>query len=63
MNITTVGLDLAKNVFHVEGLDEHGHEKMKKRLLRSQCFLIAHPGSKATALLEFLPPANPAACE
>ena len=36
MNITTVGLDLAKNVFHMVGLDAHGHEKQKKRLSRSQ---------------------------
>ena len=36
MNITTVGMDLAKNVFHVVGLDEHGHEKMKKQLSRRQ---------------------------
>jgi len=36
MNITTIGLDLAKNVFHIVGLDEHGHEKMKKRLSRRQ---------------------------
>lgn len=36
MNITTVGMDLAKNVFHIVGLDAHGHEKMKKRLSRNQ---------------------------
>lgn len=36
MNITTVGLDLAKSVFHVVALDAHGHEKMKKRLSRAQ---------------------------
>jgi len=36
MNITTVGLDLAKNVFHVVGLDARGHEQMKKCLSRSQ---------------------------
>jgi len=36
MNITTIGLDLAKNLFHIVGLDAHGHEKMKKRLSRSQ---------------------------
>ena len=36
MNITTVGLDLAKNVFHVVGVDTVGHEQMKKRLTRSQ---------------------------
>lgn len=36
MNITTVGMDLAKNVFHIVGLDAHGHEKMKKRLSRNE---------------------------
>lgn len=36
MNITTVGLDLAKNVFHLVGLDAHGREVMKKRLTRGQ---------------------------
>jgi len=36
MYITTVGLDLAKNVFHIVGLDEKGREKMKKRLSRGQ---------------------------
>lgn len=33
MNITTVGLDLAKNVFHLIGFTEHGKE-VKKRVLR-----------------------------
>ena len=33
MNITTVGLDLAKNVFHVVCFDSKGKE-MKKRMLR-----------------------------
>lgn len=36
MNITTVGMDLAKDVFHIVGLDEQGHEKMKKLLTRRQ---------------------------
>jgi transposase len=34
--VTTIGLDLAKNVFHVVGLDAHGHEVGKKRLSRGQ---------------------------
>jgi hypothetical protein len=38
MNITTVGLDWAKNVFHVVGFDEHGHERVKKRLSRGHGF-------------------------
>ncbi len=36
MHITTVGLDLAKNVFHLVGLDAQGREIMKKRLSRVQ---------------------------
>lgn len=36
MNVTTVGLDLAKNVFHLVGLNAQGQEKMKKRLSRGQ---------------------------
>lgn len=34
--ITTVGLDLAKNVFHVVYLDRHGREVGKKMLRRNQ---------------------------
>ena len=32
--ITTVRIDLAKNVFHAVGHDAQGREKMKKRLSR-----------------------------
>lgn len=36
MKITTVGLDLAKNVFHVVCVDEGGHEVKKRMLRRNQ---------------------------
>jgi hypothetical protein len=36
MKITTVGLDLAKNVFHVVCFDEHSNEVKKKKLHRKQ---------------------------
>ena len=36
MNVTTVGLDLAKQVFHVVGADGHGKVVLKKRLKRAQ---------------------------
>ena len=36
MNITTVGLDLAKNVFHVVCLNEHNKEVRKRMLRRNQ---------------------------
>ena len=34
--ITTIGLDLAKNVFQVQGIDEVGNVLVRKRLRRSQ---------------------------
>ena len=36
MNITTIGLDLAKNVFQVHGVNEQGKMVLKKQLKRSQ---------------------------
>lgn len=36
MKITTVGIDLAKNVFQVHGIDEHGKAVLKKQLRRDQ---------------------------
>ena len=36
MNITTVGVDLAKSVFQVHGVDQHGKLVLKKQLKRSQ---------------------------
>ena len=34
MKITTIGIDLAKNVFQVHGVDEHGKVLLKKLLKR-----------------------------
>jgi transposase len=36
MKITTIGIDLAKNVFQVHGVDEHGRAVLKKQLKRDQ---------------------------
>ena len=36
MKVTTVGLDLAKNVFQVHGTDEHGARVFNRQLRRSQ---------------------------
>lgn len=36
MQITTVGLDLAKNVFQIHGANEHGKPVLRKTLRRSQ---------------------------
>lgn len=34
MNVTTVGIDLDKNVFSVHGVDAHGKAALKKALCR-----------------------------
>ena len=36
MKITTVGIDLAKNVIQVHGVDEHGKTVLKKQLKRGE---------------------------
>jgi transposase len=36
MKITTIGIDLAKNVFQLHGADDKGHAVLKKQLKRSQ---------------------------
>lgn len=36
MQITAVGLDLAKNTFHLVGFDAQGREVMKKQMSRVQ---------------------------
>ena len=34
MGVELIGIDLAKNVFHLHGTDRFGHEVMKKRVFR-----------------------------
>jgi transposase len=36
MKITTIGLDLAKNVFQLHGIDERGRVVLKRQLKRAQ---------------------------
>lgn len=36
MNVRTIGIDLAKEVFQVHGVDEHGKRLFNKQLKRSQ---------------------------
>jgi transposase len=36
MQVTTIGLDLAKHVFQVHGVDETGTATVRKRLRRAQ---------------------------
>jgi len=36
MNITTIGLDIAKNVFQIHGVDANGKVVLRKQLKRNQ---------------------------
>lgn len=36
MNVVRIGLDIAKSVFHVHGVDPHGKPVVRKTLSRSQ---------------------------
>lgn len=36
MKVTTVGIDLAKNVFSVHGIDEHGKAVLKRTISRGK---------------------------
>lgn len=36
MNVKTIGLDIAKTIFHHIGLDQHGNQVLKKKLRRGQ---------------------------
>ncbi len=36
MNVTTIGLDIAKSVFHLVGAEASGKQVLKKRLQRKK---------------------------
>jgi len=40
MKITTSGIDVAKSVFQVHGIDEHGKVVLRRQLRRSQLVLF-----------------------
>ena len=36
MKITTIGIDLAKNIFQIHGVDNHGKTALRKKLKRAE---------------------------
>jgi transposase len=38
MNVATIGIDLAKNLFQIHGVDPHGHPVLRKQIKRAQLF-------------------------
>ena len=41
--LSVVGIDLAKSIFHLVGMDERGKIILRKRLARGECVQTAWP--------------------
>ena len=52
MNITRLGLDTAKSIFQVHGIDETGKAIMKRKLQRSEIFPFFEKLDPCTIYLE-----------
>jgi transposase len=61
MKITTVGIDLAKNVFQIHAVNEHGKTVLKKQLKRDQVaeFFVNLPPCLASRKLTMIPGIGP----
>lgn len=46
MKITRIGLDLAKDVFQVHGVDRDGRTVVRRRLRRGECANTRHTRQK-----------------
>ena len=49
MKITRVGVDIAKTVFHVHGVDRHGHTQWQAKLKRANGWMRYVSGSRSAA--------------
>jgi transposase len=57
MQITTLGIDMAKHVFQLHGVDKHGHVVLTKRLSRAK--VLPFMAQYRHASLAWKPPAAP----
>ena len=46
MNITTIGIDLAKSVFQLHGIDSSGKVLVKKQIKRAQMAEYLYPSGQ-----------------
>ena len=58
MTITVIGLDLAKNVFQVHGIDEKGRAILRRKLRRSDVLPFFSKLTPALVGMEAWPPRN-----
>lgn len=54
MQVTTIGINLAKNIFQVHGVDAGGAIVVRKRLGRSKCAVIFREPSSMTQEMAML---------
>ena len=52
MNITLLGIDIAKHVFQLHGIDRHGSCHLKKRLSRDKLLAFTVNLPKCTIVME-----------
>src|SRR5208283_2664646 len=52
MSITMIGLDTAKSVFHVHGVNEAGKAELKRKLRRSELIPFFEKQERCTVVME-----------
>ncbi len=52
MAIETVGIDIAKNVFQLHGVDRNGHAILKRRVMRDELLAVIAQIESCTLVLE-----------
>jgi transposase len=55
MKVTAIGIDLAKSVFQVHGVDERGHVVVRKQLRRDQVAVIRVSAIQLQGATNFMP--------
>ena len=52
MKVTALGIDLAKNVFQIHGIDQHGMVMLKKQLKRERAKVGANQTGQVCAKIQ-----------
>ena len=52
MNIQTLGIDIAKNVFQLHGVSRSGHVVLKRRVMRDQLLAVLAQIDPCTVVVE-----------
>lgn len=58
MGLELIGIDLAKNVFHLHGVDERGREQFRKRVYRSELISVLRGYQSCRVVMEACAGAN-----